>query len=302
MGPVSRCIGMDVPPAQEFQNPLPDAPAQLPDFISVRASIQSLLDQEEATVAAFINLAYRCAFTFRVTDYLGGCNGARIRFSPESEWPENNGTAQALEMLGPLKKAYPVVSYADLIVLAGQTAIEGKNSDLKLTFCGGRVDTNDAAGSSILAPRTYTPALVSVRDDFQVKGLTPEQGVALAARGNLSSQFFQDLMDGNGNFTADELALLEDEFGPIVAKFAEDEETFLKTFADAWTKMMTADRFLNYRENACTGVDTPTIATKFLTTNSTAGLAVSASTSHAVAASAFIKTSVLAVVGLSLLL
>jgi catalase-peroxidase len=299
MGPVSRCMGDQVPAAQDFQFPLPNAPTQLPDFIPVRASIQSLLDQDEATAAAFINLAYRCAFTYRATDYLGGCNGARIRFSPESDWPENVGTAQAVEMLSPLKEAYPDVSYADLIVLAGQTAIEANNSNLKLMFCGGRVDASDAAGTSILAPRTYIPALVSVRDDFQVKGLTPEQGVALAARGSLSNQYFQDLMDGKGNFSADELALLEDEFGPIVAKYAEDEETFLKTFAAAWTKMMTADRFLNYRENVCTGVDTPTIGTiAGLTTNLPAGS--TASTSHAVAVLAFIKTGVLAAVVISL--
>lgn len=44
----------------------------------------------------------------------------------------------------------------------------------------------------------------------------------------------------------------------IVQKFAGDNEALVMTFAAAWTKMMTADRFASNTENACTGVDTPT--------------------------------------------
>ena len=261
-GPATRCIGENVPDPQPFQYTLQAAPATLPDYVPVRTAIQALLDEDGTNAEAFINLAYRCASTFRNTDYRGGCNGARIRFPPESEWESNAGTADTLAALEPVKKANPDVSYADLIVLAGLAALESENSELDLSFCGGFVDANDGAGSEILAPRIYSTPLITVTDDFLVKGLTPEEGVALASREAVGSQYYTDLIaagEGNGgNFTNYELALLEGDFGAIVAEFAADEEVVLETFKQAWTKMMTADRYLNYRENACTDVSMPT--------------------------------------------
>lgn len=272
MGPATRCIGDEVPPPQNFQNPLPGLVQELrlteqnlPDFIPVRSEIQLLLDADSTNGPAFINLAYRCASTFRVTDYKGGCNGARIRFSPEADWESNQGTAEALETLGPVKEKFPDITMADLIVLAGQTAIEDAGG-VAMTFCGGRVDAKDASGSEILAPRSYSPALVSIRDDIKVKGLTVMEGVALAGRptvpGQLSNKFFIDLQNGDGVFSDNELALLEGEIAPHVSIFAGNEEEFKAVFSTAWEKLMEADRFHGPFMNACAGVDHPTLESK----------------------------------------
>ena len=95
---MTRCLGKYVPPAQPFQFPLPDSPKALPDFTKVRTEIiqvmttrsshlePDMVDGKPYYGAVFAMLAWRCASTFRATDYRGGCNGARIRFAPEKDW------------------------------------------------------------------------------------------------------------------------------------------------------------------------------------------------------------------------
>jgi len=137
--------------------------------------------------------------------------------------------------------------------------LEFENSGLVLKFCGGAVDATEGSYSKDLSPRIYKEALVTVLDDFLVKGLTNEEGVALASRENVGTEFYRNLLDGNGDFTDLELALLQSkDLEQIVKHFASNKKKLLETFSVAWTKMMTADRFLNNRENACSGVDSKT--------------------------------------------
>ena len=80
MGPRSRCINTDTAPAsQDWQNGLPDRTESPPDFTEVRQRIVSILDSDNAAYGQFARLAWQCASSFRVTDYQGGCNGARLR-------------------------------------------------------------------------------------------------------------------------------------------------------------------------------------------------------------------------------
>ncbi|KAG5184208.1 heme peroxidase [Tribonema minus] len=203
MGPVTRCIGPDVPPAQPFQDPLPPAPEQLADFGAARTAVASLLASDPAHAAAVSALAYNCASTFRATDYLGGCNGARIRFEPDKYWPANAGVDQVLQLLTPIKAQFDtanngVLSWADLIVLAGTVANEVAGG-LGTTFCGGRVDA-DHGSNDFLAPRTYySSALIAARDNMQVMGLTPIEAVALSGR--LRSPEQVALMGGPGSYS-----------------------------------------------------------------------------------------------------
>jgi hypothetical protein len=188
--------------------------------------------------------------------------GARIRFEPEKSWPSNVNTTETFVKLNAIQ--YPAVSAADLIVLAGVTALEDKTDDLELSFCGGYVDAEDGAASEFLAPRLYPTAAspdyaLSVLDDFQVKGLTKEEGVVLACRGNVGSQYFVDLKGNNGDFDPFELALLDDEFIAIVDAYAANDTLVKTAFAGAWTKMMTAGRYGAFRQNACYGVRTATL-------------------------------------------
>lgn len=110
MGPVTRCLGNDLPPAQEFQHALPAPPARLAHYSEVKLQIERVMTRDSRAIEAdmshgkpyygadFAMLAWRCASTFRQTDYLGGCNGARIRFSPEKDWPQNMAMDRILKV------------------------------------------------------------------------------------------------------------------------------------------------------------------------------------------------------------
>jgi len=93
-----------------------------------------------------VRLAWSCASTFRSTDHLGGCNGARIRFAPQAEWPSNAALDQALTLLEPVKETFGAgLSWADLIALAGTVALVEAGSG-PLSFCGGRTDASGGGG------------------------------------------------------------------------------------------------------------------------------------------------------------
>lgn len=91
MGPYTRCAGTDVPPPVDFQLPLPDAPETPPSYTEAAGSIGAIVAEDPSYASLLVTLAYRCAATFRSTDLIGGCNGARIRFSPQKDWAVNTG-------------------------------------------------------------------------------------------------------------------------------------------------------------------------------------------------------------------
>ena len=72
MGPATRCVGNFVPPPQGFQYTLPSAPDNDIDYKLVYDKIAAMIEMDKAThIAAFTNLAFQCASTFRSTDFQG---------------------------------------------------------------------------------------------------------------------------------------------------------------------------------------------------------------------------------------
>jgi len=195
MGPVSRCVGPFVPPAQPFQNPLPPTPATLPNFNLVQNAIKTAIFTNTTVLpadmynnqayygAVFVHLAWQCSSTFRHTDYQGGCNGARIRFPPQTSWPMNVALDKALLILAPIQSQFVNLSWADLIVLAGNTALDIADNTSPMKFCGGRTDAADGTGSMLLQPNgNYSLNFEEIRLNAQQVGLSDREIVALSAR------------------------------------------------------------------------------------------------------------------------
>jgi catalase (peroxidase I) len=204
MGPVTRCAGPWVPAAQPFQYPLPPTPSNLPDFDQVALLIANMLYTNQSSIlppdssdgnpyygAIFVHLAFQCASTFRASDFLGGCNGARIRFAPQISWPANSGMDKALQLLQPIKDAFgDNLSWADLIVLAATTALADA-SEADFTFCGGRTDAKDGSGWQILSPNGDLSSPEAFATLQSQTGLTTSEIVALMGRPRSPSQMYR---------------------------------------------------------------------------------------------------------------
>ena len=76
------------------------------------------------------------------------------RFSPGKDWPVNTNLQPGLSLLAPVKEELgPSLSWSDLILLAGTTALEAA-ADISLPFCTvGRADAEDGEGWRFLEPR-----------------------------------------------------------------------------------------------------------------------------------------------------
>lgn len=251
MGPVTRCMGDMVPPAQPFQFPLPAPlpPSELADFDEVKKSVQKVIRTPKPSIIfadhgsygpLFLRLAWQCANTFRQTDYMGGCNGARLRLEPQISWPQNAALDKALELLSPIKESFGAgLSWADLIVLAGTTALEdaaAESGGIDIPFKGGRTDVPPKEESSEtpsyltfrLDGGSTSDTVATVYDAGYILGLTSREFVVLVGGGHSLGGLHKDRSGFvDGAFTSKPLQL--------------DNEYFKNLLNLDWEKLSASD-------------------------------------------------------------
>jgi catalase-peroxidase len=242
MGPVVRYLGPEVPAETLiWQDPVPAVSHELIDASDI-AALKSQVLASGLPVPQLVSTAWASAASFRGSDKRGGANGARIRLEPQNGWEVNSPSqlATVLRTLEGIQQSFNAgqtgkqVSLADLIVLAGDAAVEKAATDagfdVEVPFTPGRTDASleqtdvesfanlepaadgfrNYIGKGIRLPAEYllldkanlltlsAPEMTALVGGLRVLGANydgSKLGVLTATPGVLTSDFFVNLLD-----------------------------------------------------------------------------------------------------------
>jgi catalase-peroxidase len=169
MGPKTTYLGPEVPKEELiWQDPIPKVNHELvteKDIVQLKNKISTA----GLSISEMATTAWASASTYRNSDRRGGANGARIRLAPQKNWEVNNPKQleKVLAVYEKIQKEFNAqqknnkrVSIADIIVLAGNVAVEqaAKNANIEIAvpFTPGRMDATqeqtDTNSFAVLEP------------------------------------------------------------------------------------------------------------------------------------------------------
>ncbi|TYB49697.1 catalase/peroxidase HPI [Actinomadura chibensis] len=132
-----------------------DLPAVKRDIATALTTSQDWWPADFGNYGPFIiRMAWHSAGTYRVSDGRGGAGSGQQRFAPLNSWPDNASLDKARRILWPVKQKYgQKISWADLLILAGNVALESMGFTT-FGFAGGREDAWEADEDVFWGPET----------------------------------------------------------------------------------------------------------------------------------------------------
>jgi catalase-peroxidase len=150
---VANPMGTEFNYAEEFKTL--DLPAVKRDIEEVLTTSQDWWPADFGHYGPLIiRMAWHSAGTYRISDGRGGAGAGQQRFAPLNSWPDNASLDKARRLLWPVKKKYgKKISWADLMVLAGNVALESMGFKT-FGFGGGRKDVWEPEADVYWGPET----------------------------------------------------------------------------------------------------------------------------------------------------
>lgn len=266
-----------------FLGAAPLAMVVKPNYDAVRKEIEALMESNEdyddgSYGPVLVRLAWHTSGTYDKNTGTGGSNGATMRFAPEANWGANAGLAVARDLLEPVKKKFPWISYSDLWTLGGAVAIEAMGGP-HIPWRPGRSDKDDKA---VPLPDGRLPDASQdnkhIRDIFYRMGFNDQEIVALSGAHTLgrchtdrsgydgpwtnapttfSNLYFVELTENKWHkrkwdgplqyqdksntlmmLPTDMWLIWDKKFRTHVQEYAKDEEKFFRDFAAAFSKLL----------------------------------------------------------------
>ena len=229
LGPVSRYLGPLVPQQTWLWQDIIPAGTKLSD--ADVATLKSAIAGSGLTVPQLVSTAWKAAASYRHSDMRGGANGGRLRLQPQLGW-EANETDELVPVIAKLEEiaasAGVKVSFADLVVLAGnvgvETAAKAAGFDITVPFTSGRGDATQA--QTDVESFAYLEPKADGFRNYAGKGLPLPAEYVLIDRANqlnLSGPEMTVLVGGlrvlGANYQGSDLGVLTDKPGQLTTDF-----------------------------------------------------------------------------------